>query len=75
MESRNLRRHRRVHAAGEDPSVIAVTGQRVTRTNVRVTLRRLKVAAQEEMPSLAAWMAAHERATLDGDDENHRHHR
>jgi hypothetical protein len=39
-----------------------------------VTLRRLK-AAQEETRSLTAWMATHEHATLDGDDDNHRHHR
>jgi hypothetical protein len=61
-------------AAGEDPSVIGVTGQRFARTNVRVTLRQLK-AAQEETASLAAWMAAHERATLDADDDTPRHHR
>jgi hypothetical protein len=63
-------------AAGEDPSVVAVTGQRFARTNVRVTLRQLKAAAQEEMPSLAAWMAAHERAVeIEGDEDRHRHHR
>jgi hypothetical protein len=63
-------------AAGEDPSVIEVTGQRFARTNVRVTLRQLK-ALREDTPSLAAWMAAHERAgEIDGDDEErHRHHR
>jgi Family of unknown function (DUF6925) len=62
-------------AAGEDPSVVAVTGQRFARTNVRVTLRQLK-AAQEETPSLAAWMAAHERAgEIENDEDRHRHHR
>jgi hypothetical protein len=63
-------------AAGEDPSVVEVTGHRFARTNVRVTLRQLK-ALREETPSLAAWMAAHERGgEADGDDEDrHRHHR
>jgi hypothetical protein len=62
-------------AAGADPSVIDVTGQRFARTNVRVTLRQLK-ALHEETPSLAAWMAAHERSgEIDEDEERHRHHR
>lgn len=63
-------------AAGQDPSVIEVTGHRFARTNVRVTLRQLK-AQREETPSLAAWMAAHERAgETDVDDKDrHRHHR
>jgi hypothetical protein len=40
-----------------------------------VTLRQLK-AAQEETPSLAAWMAAHERAgEIENDEDRHRHHR
>jgi hypothetical protein len=63
-------------AAGEDPSVIEVTGQRFARTNVRVTLRQLK-ALRNETPTLAAWMIAHERAgdVVDEDDERRRHHR
>jgi hypothetical protein len=48
-------------AAGEDPSVITVTDQRFTRTNVRVALRQLK-AARDESPSLAAWLAAYDRS-------------
>jgi hypothetical protein len=61
-------------AAGEDPSVIPVTG-RYARTNVRVALRQLR-AADEDFPSLAAWMAAHERAALaQVEDEQHVHHR
>lgn len=61
--------------AGEDPSVVDVTGQRFARTNIRVTLRQLK-ATHEDTPSLAAWMAAHERnGNGDADDDRHRHHR
>jgi len=48
-------------AAGHDPSVITVTDQRFTRTNVRVALRQLK-AARDESPSLAAWLAAYDRS-------------
>jgi hypothetical protein len=59
--------------AGEDPSVIDVTGHRFARTNVRVALRQLK-ATHDGTPSLAAWMAVHERSSLDGDEERHRHH-
>ncbi|MEA2989793.1 MAG: hypothetical protein QOG83_2504 [Alphaproteobacteria bacterium] len=63
-------------AAGEDPSVVEVIGHRFARTNVRVALRQLK-AAHEVTPSLAAWMAAHERAgEVEVDDEvRHQHHR
>jgi hypothetical protein len=62
-------------AAGEDPSVVDITGQRFARTNVRVALRQLK-ATHEDTPALAAWLAAHERsAHRDDDDEFHRHHR
>jgi hypothetical protein len=60
--------------AGEDPSVIDVTGHRFARTNVRVALRQLK-ATHDGTPSLAAWMAVHERnGQLDGDEERHRYH-
>jgi hypothetical protein len=62
-------------ASGEDPSAIAVTETRFARTNIRVALRQLK-AANAASPSLAAWMAAHERADqAAGDDDLHRHHR
>ena len=62
-------------AAGEDPSVIDVTGHRFARTNVRVALRQFR-AAHEATPSLAAWLAVHERAENGrGDEERHRHHR
>jgi hypothetical protein len=61
-------------ARGEDPSAVPVTG-RYARTNVRVTLRQLR-AADEEHPSLAAWLAAHERALAASADEDlHMHHR
>jgi hypothetical protein len=67
----------RVRAAvmnGEDPSTVPVT-ERFARTNIRVALRQLR-AAEEELPSLAAWMAAHERAaSVRADDEQHAHHR
>ena len=59
------------------PSVVTVTDKRFARANVRVTLRQLK-AANVESPSLAAWMAAHERPgeiDIDEDEERHRHHR
>jgi hypothetical protein len=59
------------------PSVVTVTDKRFARANVRVTLRQLK-AANAESPSLAAWMAAHERPgeiDTDEDEERHRHHR
>src|SRR5262245_38469988 len=55
--------------AGEDPSVIDVTCHRFARTNVRVALRQLKVT-HDGTPSLAAWMAVHERNRhLDGDED------
>jgi Family of unknown function (DUF6925) len=62
--------------AGEDPSVIDVTGHRFARTNVRVALRQLK-ATHEDAPGLATWLAAHERAGAfeNGEEERHRHHR
>jgi hypothetical protein len=61
-------------AEGEDPSAIPVTG-RFTRTNVRVALRQLR-AAEQDLPSLSAWLAAHERAALaQADEEPHIHHR
>jgi hypothetical protein len=62
--------------AGEDPSVVDITGHRFARTNVRVALRQLK-ATHEETPSLAAWLAVHERAGFleSRDEERHRHHR
>ena len=61
--------------AGENPSVISLTDHRFARTNVRVTLRQLR-AAEEDLPSLAAWMAAYERATLAHPEEDqHVHHR
>jgi hypothetical protein len=56
--------------AGADPSAIAVPDQRFARTNIRVTLRQLK-AAQDESPSLAAWLAAHERGQAEGADDPH----
>lgn len=60
-------------AAGADPSAIAVTDQRFARTTIRVTLRQLK-AAREELPSLAAWLAAHERGGHgDSADDPHHH--
>jgi hypothetical protein len=58
--------------AGADPSTVAVTDQRFARTNIRVTLRQLK-AAQEETPSLAAWLAAHEPGHTDSPDDPHHH--
>ena len=56
-------------AAGEDPSVVPVTEHRFVRTNVRVALRQLK-AAQQELPSLAAWLAAHERPALNATEDD-----
>jgi uncharacterized protein DUF6925 len=47
-------------AAGEDPSVIAITGDRMARTSIRVALRQLK-AAGDMSPSLMTWLSAHER--------------
>ena len=59
--------------SGAHPSAIAVTDQRFVRTNIRVTLRQLK-ASQHEMPSLAAWLAAHERSHHgEGADDQHLH--
>jgi hypothetical protein len=46
--------------AGEDPSVIAIEGDRFARTSVRVALRQLK-AADGMSPSLMTWLSAHER--------------
>jgi hypothetical protein len=62
-------------AAGEEPAAVPLTGHRFLRTNVRVALRQLK-AAQQELPSLHAWMAAHERGDVgDTQEEPHPHHR
>src|SRR6266436_5581202 len=47
-------------AAGEDPSVIAIAGDRFARTSIRVALRQLK-AADGMSPSLMMWLSAHER--------------
>jgi hypothetical protein len=47
-------------AAGEDPSVIAIGGDRFARTSIRVALRQLK-AADGMSPSLTMWLSAHER--------------
>jgi hypothetical protein len=60
-------------ANGQDPSAVPLTG-RFARTNVRVALRQLR-AADEDLPSLAAWLAAHERAATARDEEQHFHHR
>lgn len=60
-------------AAGADPSAVAVTDNRFARTSIRVVLRQLN-AADEALPSLAAWMAAHERADrIEPEDDPHRH--
>jgi hypothetical protein len=58
--------------SGADPSAVAVTDQRFVRTNIRVTLRQL-MASQHEMPSLAAWLAAHEHHHSEGADDQHLH--
>jgi hypothetical protein len=47
-------------AAGEDPSVIAIKGDRIARTSIRVALRQLK-AAGGMSPPLMTWLSAHER--------------
>lgn len=58
---------------GTDPSAVSVTDNRFARTNIRVVLRQLNVA-DEALPALAAWMAAHERSDrTEPDDEPHRH--
>jgi uncharacterized protein DUF6925 len=60
-------------AAGEDPSVLPIKERRFIRTNIRVALRQLK-AARQELPSLVAWMVAHERASFNGtEDDSHKH--
>jgi Family of unknown function (DUF6925) len=46
-------------AAGEDPSVIAIRGDRMARTSIRVALRQLKTAG-DISPSLMTWLSAHE---------------
>jgi hypothetical protein len=59
-------------SAGADPLSIPIDDRRFARTNIRVTLRQLK-SAQDDAPSLAAWMAAHERGARDepADDPHH----
>jgi hypothetical protein len=57
-------------AAGEDPSVIAVTDNRFARANVRVALRQLKAADDDVSPALVRWLAAHERADQIGAEEH-----
>jgi hypothetical protein len=47
-------------AAGEDPSVIAIRGDRIARTSIRVALRQLK-ASGDLSPSLMTCLSAHER--------------
>ena len=47
-------------AAGEDPSVIVIEGDRFARTSIRVALRQLK-AADGMSPALMMWLSAHER--------------
>ena len=47
-------------AAGEDPSVIEIGGDRMARTSICVALRQLR-AADEMSPSLMTWLSAHER--------------
>jgi hypothetical protein len=47
-------------AAGEDPSVIAIKGDRIARTSIRVALQQLK-AAGGMSPPLMTWLSAHER--------------
>jgi hypothetical protein len=60
-------------AAGADPSAVAVTDNRFARTSIRVVLRQLN-AAEEALPSLPAWMAAHERSDrMESEDDPHRH--
>ena len=60
-------------AAGGDPSTVPVIDNRFARANIRVVLRQLN-AADEALPALAAWMAAHERPDrIESDDEPHRH--
>jgi hypothetical protein len=60
-------------AAGGDPTAVPVIDNRFARTNIRVVLRQLN-AADEALPALAAWMAAHERPDrIESDDEPHRH--
>jgi len=61
--------------AGEGPSAVPIANGRFERTSIRVVLRQLR-AADQDSPALAAWIAAHERATaarVEGDQ--HVHHR
>ena len=57
-------------ATGADPSAVTMPEQRFTRTNIRVTLRQLK-AQREAVPSLHAWLAAHESHGDSIDDPHH----
>jgi hypothetical protein len=60
-------------SAGADPLSIPTDDRRFARTIIRVTLRQLK-AAQDDGPSLAAWMAVHERGTRDEPADDPHHH-
>jgi hypothetical protein len=60
-------------SAGADPLSIPTDDQRFARTNIRVALRQLK-AMQDDTPSLAAWMAAHERGGRDEPADEPHHH-
>lgn len=61
--------------AGEDPSAVAMAENRFTRVNVRVALRQLR-AAEDDLPSLAAWLSVYERTGLSqAEDDLHAHHR
>jgi hypothetical protein len=59
----NALKHRVLAAvmAAEEPSAVAVTNGRFARTNVRVALRQLE-AESASLPSLARWLAAHDRS-------------
>jgi hypothetical protein len=59
----NALKHRVIAAvmAGEEPSAVAVTSGRFARTSIRVALRQLG-AESGSLPSLAPWLAAHDRS-------------
>jgi hypothetical protein len=62
-------------AAGEEPATLRLGSDRFARTNVRVSIRQLR-AADDDLPALPHWIAAHERAGFSViEDEAERHHR
>ena len=56
-------------AAAQDPSAVAVAGDRLGRAAMRVALRQLR-ASDRSSPVLAAWLSAHDRVDPAEEDDS-----